>query len=85
MTYNFKAISNEIIERGINLFGNLDDWAKGSMALSCLGDEGGEIFHAISSLSPVYNFRDSKYQFRWALRNNKAHFGRIICRLKIFL
>lgn len=70
MTYNFKAISNEITERGINLFGNLDDWAKGSMALSCLGDEGEEIFHAISSLSPVYNFRDSKYQFRWALRNN---------------
>lgn len=70
MTYNWKAIANEITERGINLFGNLDDWAKGSMALSCLGDEGEEIFHAISSLSPVYNFRDSKYQFRWALRNN---------------
>lgn len=70
MTYNFKAISNEVIERGINLFGNLDSWAKGSMALSNLGDEGEDIFHAISSLSPVYNFRDSKYQWRWALRNN---------------
>ena len=44
MTYNFKAISNEITERGINLFGNEDSWFKGSMALSNLGDDGKEIF-----------------------------------------
>ena len=73
MTYNFKAISNEITERGINLFGNLDDWAKGSMALSCLGDEGEEIFHAISSLSPVYNFRDSK---EWSFPTEEYRYDR---------
>lgn len=70
MTYNFKAISNEITGRGINLFGNEDDWFRGSMALSNLGDDGREIFHAISSLSPVYNRRDSDYQFRYAARTN---------------
>lgn len=70
MTYNFKAISNEITERGINLFGNEDDWFKGSMALSNLGDAGKEIFHAISSLSPLYNYKDSDYQFRYATRTN---------------
>lgn len=70
MTYNFKAISNEITERGINLFGNLDDWVKGSMALVNLGDEGKEIFHAISAISPVYNRHDSEYQFRYAVRTN---------------
>ena len=71
MTYNFRAISNELIERGINLFGNLDDWVKGSMALVNLGDEGKEIFHAISAISPVYNQRDSNYQFRWAARREQ--------------
>lgn len=70
MTYNFKAISNEITERGINLFGNEDSWFKGSMALSNLGDDGKEIFHAISSISPVYNRHDSEYQFRYAIRTN---------------
>ena len=70
MTYNFKAIANEITERGINLFGNEDDWFKGSMALSNLGDAGKEIFHAISSLSPLYNYKDSDYQFRYATRTN---------------
>lgn len=70
MTYNFKAISNEITERGINMFGNEDDWFKGSMALSNLGDAGKEIFHAISSLSPLYNYKDSDYQFRYATRTN---------------
>ncbi len=70
MTYNFKAIANEITERGINLFGNEDDWFKGSMALSNLGDDGKEIFHTISSLSPVYNYRDSEYQFNYAARTN---------------
>lgn len=70
MTYNFRAISNEIIDKGINLFGNEDSWFKGSMALSNLGDDGKEIFHAISSISPVYNRRDSEYQFRYAVRTN---------------
>lgn len=70
MTYNFKAISNELTERGINLFGNEDDWFRGSMALTNLGDDGREIFHAISSLSPLYNYKDSDYQFRYAARTN---------------
>lgn len=70
MTYNWKAIANEITERGINLFGNEDDWFKGSMALSNIGDEGREIFHAISSISPAYAYRDSEYQFRYATRTN---------------
>ena len=70
MTYNFKAISNEITERGINLFGNEDSWFKGAMALSNLGDDGKEIFHAISSISPVYNHKDSDYQFRYAVKTN---------------
>lgn len=70
MTYNFKEISNEITERGINLFGNEDDWFRGSMALTNLGDDGREIFHAISSLSPLYNYNDSDYQFRYAARTN---------------
>ena len=70
MTYNFKAIANEIVKRGINLFGNEDDWFKGSMALSNIGDEGREIFHTISSISPVYAYRDSEYQFTYATRTN---------------
>lgn len=70
MTYNFKAMSNELIERGINLFGNEDDWFKGSMALSNLGNDGKEIFHTISSISPVYNYKDSDYQYKYAVRTN---------------
>lgn len=59
MTYNFKAIANEIIERGINLFGNEDDWFKGSMALSNLGDDGkGNTFAEVCASSAV-SFADA--------------------------
>lgn len=70
MDYDYKAIANEIIERGINLFGNYDDWFKGALALSNLGDDGKEIFHAISSLDPGYRFKDSECKFSNALRTN---------------
>ena len=71
MDNDYKAIANEIIERGINLFGNYDDWFKGAFALSNLGEEGRDIFYSISSLSPDYNERDSCYMFNYAIRSNR--------------
>lgn len=69
MEYDYKGIANEIIERGINLFGNYDDWVRGAMSLANIPD-GKEIFHAISSMDSGYKYKDSEYKFSNALRTN---------------
>lgn len=71
MEYDYNAIANEIIGRGINMFGNYDDWVMGAMSLANLGEDGREIFLAISSLDPTYKRKDSEYKFNNAMRTNK--------------
>ena len=71
MTYNFdyNAIANEIVYRNINMFDGYDEWTRGAFALSCIPD-GRDIFHAISSLSPKYTWRENEYKFNNAMKTN---------------
>ena len=32
--YNYQALANEIVSRGINMFESFEDWTKGAFALS---------------------------------------------------
>ena len=70
MDYDYKALSNEICQRGINLFGSFDEWTKGAFALSSLGEEGREIFMAISSIADNYRERDNRLKFNNALKTS---------------
>lgn len=69
MTYDYKALADEVIAQGINLFDSFDEWTKGAFALANLGERGREIFHAISSLSCKYTHRESERKFNEAMRN----------------
>lgn len=79
MQYDFKGLANEICQRGINLFGSFDEWTKGAFALSSLGEEGREIFMAISSLADCYRERENRMKFNNALRTcNKVSIASFI-------
>lgn len=69
--YDYKALVNEITRRGINLFGNRNDWQRGAQALSDLGGAGRPLFHAISQQSSIYKRRENDYQFNDALRTTQ--------------
>ena len=49
--YDYQALVNEVVTRGINMFENFDDWTKGAFALSNLGEDGRSMFKSISKLS----------------------------------
>jgi hypothetical protein len=49
--YDYQALVNEVVQRGINMFGNFEDWTKGAFAFVDLGEEGRSMFKAISSIS----------------------------------
>ena len=70
MNYDYQGLSNEICQRGINLFGSFDEWTKGAFALSNLGEEGRSIFMAISSIADNYRERDNRLKFNNALRTS---------------
>ncbi|MBQ9636779.1 MAG: PriCT-2 domain-containing protein [Prevotella sp.] len=68
--YDYQALVNEVVTRGINMFENFDDWTKGAFALSNLGEEGRAMFKSISKLSPRYNEAENNRKFTNALRTN---------------
>ena len=65
--YDYNALANEVVRRGINMFESFDDWTKGAFALSNLGRDGLDIFKTISSLSQKYNAAECERKFRNAL------------------
>ena len=71
MDYDYKALCNEICQRGINLFGSFDEWTKGAFALSNLGEDGRGIFMSISSIADNYRERESRLKFNNALKTSK--------------
>ena len=46
--YDFNALANEVVSRGINMFESFGDWTKGAFALSNLGNDGLPIFNIVS-------------------------------------
>ena len=69
--YDYQALVNEVVTRGINMFENFDDWTKGAFALSNLGEDGRAMFKSISKLSSRYNEAENNRKFNNALYTNK--------------
>lgn len=68
--YDYLALVNEIVTRGINMFENFNDWTKGAFALSNLGEDGRAMFKSISKLSSRYNEAENNRKFTNALHTN---------------
>ena len=68
--YDYQALVNEVVTRGINMFEIFDDWTKGAFALSNLGEDGRSMFKSISKLSSRYNEAENNCKFTNALHTN---------------
>ena len=68
--YDYQALVNEVVTRGINLFESFDDWTKGAFALSNLGEDGRSMFKSISKLSSKYSETENHRKFTNALHTN---------------
>jgi len=68
--YDYQALVNEVVTRGINMFESFDDWTKGAFALSNLGEDGRSMFKSISRLSSKYNEAENNRKFTNALHTN---------------
>lgn len=68
--YDYQALVNEVVTRGINLFESFDDWTKGAFALSNLGEDGRCMFKSISKLSSKYSEAENIRKFTNALHTN---------------
>ena len=68
--YDYQALVNEVVTRGINMFEIFDDWTKGAFALSNLGENGRAMFKSISKLSSRYNEAENNRKFTNALHTN---------------
>jgi len=68
--YDYQALVNEVVTRGINMFENFDDWTKGAFALSNLGENGRAMFKSISKLSSRFNEAENNRKFTNALHTN---------------
>lgn len=69
--YNYQALVNEVVHRGINMFESFDEWTKGAFALSNLGEAGRDMFKRISMLSKKYNEGENNRKFTNALHTNR--------------
>lgn len=65
--YNYQGLANEVVSRGISLAESFDDWTKLAFALSDLGEDGRQMFHAISSLSAKYRQAENDRKFTNAI------------------
>ena len=68
--YDYQALVNEVVTRGINMFESFDDWTKGAFALSNLGEDGRTMFKNIARLSAKYNEAESNRKFTNALHTS---------------
>ena len=64
--YDYQALVNEVVTRGINMFESFDDWTKGAFALSNLGEDGRSMFKSITIGSLPMR---STLIIRWALHH----------------
>ena len=65
--YNYQGLANEVVSRGISLAESFEDWTKLAFALSYLGEDGRQMFHAISSLSTKYRQAENDRKFTNAM------------------
>jgi hypothetical protein len=65
--FDYKALTNEVVSRRISLAESFDDWTKLAFALSDLGEDGRQMFHAISSFSAKYRQAENDRKFTNAM------------------
>lgn len=68
--YDYQALVNEVVTRGINMFESFEAWTKGAFTLSNLGEDGRSMFKSISRLSSKYNEAENNRKFTNALHTN---------------
>ena len=68
--YDYQALVNEGVTRGINMFESFGDWTKGAFALSNFGENGRAMFKSISKLSSRYNEAENNRKYTNALHTN---------------
>ena len=61
---------DEVVTRGITIYGSLDDGTRGAFALSNLGEDGRNMFKSISKLSSKYSEAENNRKFTNALHTN---------------
>lgn len=69
--YDYTALANEVISRGISLAEQREDWVKLAFSLSNLGESGRSLFLGISSLYSKYKQAESDRKFTEAMRKNR--------------
>ena len=62
----------QITDTETNITSNYDDWMKAGQALSSLGEEGREFYHAISAIDGRYKERETDNKFNSFLRTTHA-------------
>lgn len=62
----------EITETNTNITSNYDDWIKAGQALSSLGEQGREFYHAISAIDGRYKEKQTDNKFNSFLRTTHA-------------
>src|SRR5688572_9438615 len=60
-----------LIESGIDVTENYDDWIRIGLSLASLGEDGRKIFHLVSSLHPRYDQSEADAKFTDLLSKNK--------------
>lgn len=70
-TYNYTALTNDLIQKSISLAESYTEWTKLAFSLSNLGEAGRRIFHEISRLSSKYDYKENERKFDEALKNNR--------------
>ena len=63
----------QLLERGIDLASDYDEWYHVAVALSNLGEVGRYYFHQVSSVNPKYRVEDTDRKFDIALREPKPY------------
>ena len=62
------SLVRQITETNTNITSNYDDWVKAGQALSSLGEEGREFYHAISAVDGRYKQRETDNKYNSFLR-----------------
>lgn len=66
------SLVNQITQTNTNITASYDDWIKAGQALSDLGEDGREFFHAISAMDVRYSERQTDKKFDSFLRNTHS-------------
>ncbi|WP_062181778.1 BT4734/BF3469 family protein [Dysgonomonas macrotermitis] len=74
---NIKKCVDYICGELINIVESYEDWfAVGCSLASCLGEDGREFFHAISSMSGKYDYSECDKKYNECLKANHTNIGR---------